>query len=115
MPRFVILEHDYPQLHWDFMLEAGSALKTWRLAKPPEEKGESIAAVPLPEHRLDYLDYEGPVSAGRGTVKRWDDGTYELLAEDATDVVRVFLHGQRVQGVAAIECQGLGYVFRLDF
>ena len=28
VPRFVILEHDYPELHWDFMLEAGAVLKT---------------------------------------------------------------------------------------
>jgi hypothetical protein len=114
MPRFVILEHDYPKLHWDLMLEAGAALKTWRLAKPPETRGENIEAVPLPEHRLDYLDYEGPVSGARGNVKRWDGGTYELLADDASHAVRVLLHGQRVQGAAAIECQESRWVFRVD-
>ena len=35
MPRFVILEHDHPVVHWDLMLEAGEALRTWRLAAPP--------------------------------------------------------------------------------
>src|SRR5437879_2020084 len=34
MRRFVILEHDHPQLHWDLMLEAGPALRTWRLSAP---------------------------------------------------------------------------------
>ena len=36
MPRFVILEHDLAELHWDFMLEAGGVLRTWRFAAPPE-------------------------------------------------------------------------------
>ena len=35
MPRFVILEHDYPELHWDLMLETAGALRTWRLLRPP--------------------------------------------------------------------------------
>ena len=26
MPRFVILEHDHPEVHWDLMLEAGASL-----------------------------------------------------------------------------------------
>ena len=28
MPRFVILEHDYPQRHWDLMLEGDGVLAT---------------------------------------------------------------------------------------
>jgi hypothetical protein len=76
MPRFVILEHDHPELHWDLMLEAGGVLRTWRLAQPPTA-GAAIKAVALGDHRLHYLDYEGPVSGGRGTVTRWDRGTYE--------------------------------------
>jgi hypothetical protein len=69
MPRFVILEHDHPELHWDFMLEAGAVLRTWRLAAPPA-LGQVVAAAASFDHRLLYLDYEGPVSGGRGTVRR---------------------------------------------
>src|SRR5205807_395991 len=43
MPRFVILEHDHPELHWDLMLEAGPVLRTWRLAAPPQP-GRAVAA-----------------------------------------------------------------------
>ena len=64
MPRFVILEHDHPVLHWDLMLEAGDVLQTWRLANPPTP-GCAIDATALPDHRLTYLDYEGPVSGNR--------------------------------------------------
>ena len=27
MPRYVVLEHDFPTLHWDLMLEFGSVLQ----------------------------------------------------------------------------------------
>jgi hypothetical protein len=35
MPRYVILEHDWPERHWDFMLEAGDGPRSWRPAVPP--------------------------------------------------------------------------------
>lgn len=77
MPRFVILEHDHPELHWDLMLETGDVLRTWRLAEPPTAIGQSIRAIPIADHRTMYLDYEGPVSGNRGTVNRWDAGRFE--------------------------------------
>ncbi|SFH55451.1 DNA polymerase ligase N-terminal domain-containing protein [Planctomicrobium piriforme] len=80
MPRFVILIHDWPQLHWDLMLEGEKALETWRLSQEPNV-GVEIAAERLPDHRLAYLDYEGPVSGNRGSVKRWDGGEFELTGQ----------------------------------
>ena len=78
MPQFVVLQHDAPRgRHWDFMLETQGALATWALAEPPDAAA-AIAAEALPDHRLDYLDYEGPISEGRGSVTRWDRGTYQL-------------------------------------
>jgi hypothetical protein len=74
--RFVVLEHDHPHLHWDFMLEANGVLVTWRLPWPP--RTGTCEAVKLGDHRLAYLDYEGPVSGDRGIVKRWDAGIYRL-------------------------------------
>jgi hypothetical protein len=101
MPRFVILEHDHPELHWDFMLEVGGVLRTWRLAAPP---GSSCAAIPLPDHRLAYLDYEGPVSGGRGTVRRWERGYYSWL-QDTAEVVVVRLKGEQLRGVVRLARQ----------
>jgi len=85
MPRFVLLEHDHPVLHWDFLLEdsALSALRSWRLQVFPEA-ALRLVATPLPPHRLLYLDYEGPVSGGRGCVKRVASGQFEILREDQT-------------------------------
>src|SRR5712692_5038328 len=101
MPRFVILEHDQPALHWDLMLEAGEVLVTWRLAAPPSP-AQAVRAQRLADHRKAYLDYEGPVSGGRGTVTRWDDGTFEWL-EDVDECKVVRLAGKRVNGTFRLE------------
>lgn len=101
MPRFVVLIHDHPQLHWDFMLESTGVLRTWRLDHEPHLP-TAITAMPLPDHRLFYLEYEGPVSGDRGHVQRWDQGIYELL--DATpERLTVALHGTRLKGQATLE------------
>ncbi len=101
MPRFVVLEHDHPHLHWDFLLEWGPALRSWRLARPPLTPEQPIAATPLPPHRLAYLDYEGPVGGGRGTVIQWDGGDYEVGPEAAAEVF--VLRGRRFQGRAVLK------------
>jgi hypothetical protein len=96
MLRFVILTHDHPYWHWDFMLEDSAGLKTWRLDADPTP-GVVLQATALPVHRLQYLDYEGPVSGGRGEVHRWDSGTYEVL-EEHDELLVVMLAGERLNG-----------------
>ena len=101
MPRFVVLEHDSPRgLHWDLMLEQGGVLLTWALAQPPDAAGP-IPAEALPDHRPAYLDYEGPVSGGRGSVTRWDAGTCEL-EHQSDDELTVVLEGKRLSGRARL-------------
>jgi hypothetical protein len=96
MPRFVILEHDRPYLHWDLMLETGTVLRTWRLEKPPHSQ-TIIAATAIGDHRVAYLDYEGPVSDNRGTLKRWDSGDFDGDAL-GPEMVLVHLNGSRLEG-----------------
>jgi hypothetical protein len=100
MPRFVVLEHDHPTRHWDFMLEVGEVLRTWRLAAPPAN-GQMIAAEPSFDHRLLYLDYEGPISGNRGSVSRWDAGTYEWQ-ENAAERLVVVLTSERLCGCVTL-------------
>jgi hypothetical protein len=106
MPRFVILEHDHPELHWDLMLETGETLRTWRLALPPSTLGQVIDALALPAHRLEYLGYEGPVSGGRGNVKRWDAGVYEEAEPADTDALHLVLQGMRLCGAVRLTSRG---------
>lgn len=95
MPRFVVLEHDHPCLHWDLMLENQGVLRTWRLPAPPRD--EPAAATALGDHRLMYLDYEGPVSGDRGVVRRWDTGECVVL-ELSDEVCRARLLGANWRG-----------------
>jgi hypothetical protein len=101
MLRFVVLIHDYPALHWDFMLEKEAVLRTWRLARSPDESG-SIDVEPLADHRLAYLDYEGPVSGNRGSVRCFDRGEYALV-EETPHRIEVRLKGGVLTGRAVIE------------
>jgi hypothetical protein len=100
MPRFVILEHDHPELHWDFMLEADGMLRTWRLASPPAP-GRACAAHRLPDHRLAYLEYEGPISGSRGNVRRLERGIFDWL-QDSPNGIAVRLTGERLRGVVRL-------------
>jgi hypothetical protein len=100
MPRYVILTHDHPVLHWDLMLDNGDALRTWRLSRPPDAV-EEIVAEPLADHRRAYLDYQGPVSGGRGEVRRWDAGDFVLL-EEKGDRLKLRFDGTKLKGVATV-------------
>jgi hypothetical protein len=82
------------------MLETEAGLATWRLSSPPG-LGPPIAAELLSVHRREYLDYEGPVSGNRGTVSRWDHGTYTLRTDEAA-AREVILLGDKLNGIARL-------------
>ena len=101
MPHYVILQHETAGgVHFDFMLEMGGTLKTWSISQPPL-KGVEMDAESLPDHRLAYLDYEGPISGGRGSVTRWDRGTYEVECQSETELI-VRLSGEKLVGRASL-------------
>ena len=102
MPRYVVLEHDHPALHWDLMLETADGLHSWRLPQPPGG-ADVLTAIRLGEHRLSYLEYEGPVSGGRGQVKRWDAGDFREDVDSTPTMRRLILRGGRVQGSVLLE------------
>ncbi len=81
MLRYVILTHDWPNLHWDLMLEWDGQLLSWRILEEPE------LDIPLEvqrtsDHRIEYLDYTGPVTGDRGEVQRWDRGSWVKVASE---------------------------------
>lgn len=106
MPRFVILHHQLPEnseraSHWDLMLEQGDTLRTWALDRPLAPDSETPCRA-LADHRLAYLDYEGPVSGNRGTVARVERGEYATLEETANSL-RVRLKGEQIVGVLLLQ------------
>lgn len=100
--RFAILIHDHPFVHWDLLVQRGEVLRSWRLLESPDRwrsaaESTDLSAESIGDHRLLYLDYEGPVSRERGHVARWDHGEVEWLVESASSV-RLRLSGSRLVG-----------------
>jgi hypothetical protein len=123
MPRFVLLRHECPppvgkSSHWDLMFEAGEGLVSWSLESLPAawalaleaRTGDAasvvdaggVVAIRLAEHRLAYLDYEGPVSGGRGEVSRVDRGDYRVV-EVTDELFCVDVVGAALEGVVRLE------------
>ena len=104
--RFVVLEHRWDGVHWDFMLETDGHLRTWAV-DAPIELGIDLPARALPDHRPAYLTYEGPVSGGRGEVRRIDSGSYRVL-EWSDARVRVEIHGAQLVGEVTLDSNASG-------
>lgn len=112
MPRFAVLQHDSPSgVHWDLLLESEGSLRTWALPQPPGP-GMDLPARPLPDHRLIYLDYEGPISAGRGWVAAWDRGSFQIARQSESELVVEF-SGQKLHGRAVLRKDETGEDWRL--
>ena len=95
------------------MIENGPTLATWKTDTPPEDaRAEGIRCVRLADHRLRYLDYEGPVSGDRGHVARHDEGACSVLQRSST-AWRVAFIGRRLDGVFLLEKEAQGTAWRL--
>jgi DNA ligase D-like protein (predicted 3'-phosphoesterase) len=100
MPRFVIHKHAASHLHYDFRLELDGALKSWAVPKePPRESGIKRLAVQVEDHPLSYADFHGIIEEGygKGTVKIWDSGKFELLDRKPEKIV-FKLKGRKMKG-----------------
>lgn len=85
-------------MHWDFMLEWGKRLRTYRLDKAPEEILHRAAnAVKIFNHSLKFLTYEGPVKKGRGSVRIIEAGTYKIIHQEHNHI-ELKLNGQVLKG-----------------
>lgn len=138
MLRFVLLHHECPHgkprpSHGDLMLEAEGGLLTWALAELPcdwraaataqDEGGRprlaiastnSVSAERLANHRLAYLDYEGPLGGDRGCVTRLDRG--EVVPVSATaDRWQGDLCGQVLAGRILLKRTGGSRLWQLSY
>jgi len=104
--RFVIHEHHARNLHFDLRLEIDGVLKSWAVPKGPSMRAaDKRLAIAVPDHSLNYIDYEGTISEGSygaGEVRVWDDGKYEtqgnpLIQYEAGKIVFSFF-GLKLRG-----------------
>ena len=89
------------------MFEQEGVLRTWACEQLPTANNESVAAEQLEDHRLAYLDYEGPVSGNRGNVMRIDAGEYEVLSVSLEEF-RVRIAGRHFYGIVTISRESGG-------
>jgi hypothetical protein len=96
MPRYAISHHTGAREgdHYDFFVEQGDVLKTWRLENPSLQHPQK--ARQIRDHRKTYLEFEGDLTDRRGRVKLWDAG--ECAVEEWTDRrIRLALRGRRTR------------------
>lgn len=102
--RFVIQEHFTEPHHYDWMFEVEGEksernLMTWSVEEMPQKVSgiQQIPAKRLENHRSIYLEYEGEVSSGRGYVKIYDKGYYEIISSE-NDSYKLLLNGKKING-----------------
>ena len=110
--RFVVHEHKATRLHYDFRLEIGGVLKSWAIPKGPSlNPADKRLAVMVPDHELDYIDFEGIIpkgSYGAGPVVVWDRGAFIPLETDdpeaslKTGKFSFELKGKKLKGAFAL-------------
>jgi len=100
--RFVVQRHDVKpgERHFDFMVERGEKLATWKLAAPLPEEG-SVQGERSFDHRALYLDYEGEIAGGRGRVEIVLRGSLEDRDGDPDSPRWVFSIGAHVFSLEA--------------
>jgi hypothetical protein len=96
--RYAILRHNcrhegIDQSHFDLMFETApdSPLATWR-ASDWRPTGPLVVER-LPDHRRDFLTFEGKLTGNRGEVRRVEEGTCRI-ERDGEDRWTIRLHPQ---------------------
>lgn len=115
--RFGIKEHGATYLHWDFRLE-DEVKRLLSLAShfPPNlNPNRPIKMILREYHQLEYLLSERIIREGvkkPGPTAIWDMGVYKLLdghtlsQQLAKGIIRIFIVGQRLNGIFSLRHVG---------
>lgn len=109
---FVLLEHTTRDgVHWDFIIEVPGRefLATWRLPQNPLTTSGDISAEPIAGHPPHFLEYEGSLRQGFGSVRRVDRGQASIRRFDSQALV-ARLSGEHLRGHIEIIAEADGLV-----
>ena len=108
--RYVVLRHEGVEVpHFDLMFETCEPpfpLRTFRSLHWPITS--RIEVERLADHRRAYLDYEGPLSGGRGRVTRVEAGVYDSQA--GSDGGLYWMHGPTHRRTLSLKRAGMVWV-----
>lgn len=109
--KFVVHEHGTKRHHYDFRLEINGVLKSWAIPKGPSlDPADKRLAVMVPDHPLEYGEFEGIIPPGRygaGPVVIWDTGEFISIDADSSSALEqgklsFELTGKKLKGVFTI-------------
>ncbi|MGH3394442.1 MAG: DNA polymerase ligase N-terminal domain-containing protein [Streptosporangiaceae bacterium] len=107
--RFVVQLHDATRLHYDFRIQSGEVLRSWAVPKGPSlDPRVRRLAVHVEDHAMSAGDFEGVHDGhvhGSGAVIVWDEGTAEIVRDEAEHLSFV-LHGRKLSGRFALTRTG---------
>ncbi|AQQ70298.1 hypothetical protein SMSP2_00642 [Limihaloglobus sulfuriphilus] len=99
--RFVIVKHEHRDrpVHWDIMFEMkNNMLAAFRADSDPLSLAENGGGLEkIFDHDRKFLDYEGPVNNGLGSVTSCDAGIYGV-SQVRSNALRMILEGSVVSG-----------------
>lgn len=103
--RFSIAKHEMPanssrHSHFDLFLESQGTLMTWELSSLLTSQNKQVVRR-LANHRLLYLDFQGPLSNDRGTVKLIDSGSLEWVTLESERLI-ARINGQALAGLLTL-------------
>ncbi len=103
--RWILLQHTLSKeslqdLHFDLLLEDREFCRTWRLPSIPLVNGPKVEAIPLPPHKLHWLERnESAVSGDRGWAKRIFSGKfYGSLPQDKYAFISIEISSSNLSG-----------------
>jgi len=102
-PVYIIQEHNAKKAgkHYDLRLEFNNGLVSWALRKePPKKINLKRLAVLTTVHNISYALFQGTIpegNPGAGTVKTWDNGTFELIDKKPKKII-INIKGKKLKG-----------------
>ena len=98
--KYVIQKHNASHLHYDLRLEMDGVLRSWAIPKEPLSDGTKRLAIQVPNHNIEYGDFEGTIPEGEygaGTVEIWDRGSYNIINKTETKY-NLYIQGEKLCG-----------------